>query len=160
MDVNRGRAGAVRAWCAHAYRIRDYTLWFPMSLSWDIFPWGGTLLPTFPQYWDCSLGEKYGESPAGRGMLLCSSKGSFHNCSSQALKLGCMLLAYRQRWWWRSTCLDLCEGLLVHQLLRHLELSLKLFFSEVVWLPENRSFSKSTFPNLLIPGNGSKTWTL
>lgn len=145
MDVNRGRAGAVRAWCAHACRIRDYTPWFLMSLSWDIFSWGGTLLPTFPPYWDCSLGEKDGESPAGRRMLLCGSKGSFHNCTSQVLKLGCMLLAYRQRWCWRSTCLDLCECLLVHQLWWHLELSLKFSFQKLCDCPKIEALAKAFF---------------
>ena len=93
MDANRGRARAVHAWCAHACRITDYTPIFPMPLSWDIVPWGGTLLPTCPQYRDCFLGEKDGEGPAGRGMLLYGSKGSCHN-----MKPGCMLLGYRQRW--------------------------------------------------------------
>lgn len=145
MDVNRGRAGAVHAWYAHACRIRDYTPWFPMSLSWDIFTWGGTLLPTCPQYWDCSLGEKDREGPAGRGMLLCVSKGSFHNCSSQVLRLGCVLPGYRQRGCWRSTCLESCESLLVHQLWWRLELSLKFSFQKLCDCLKTGALSQAYF---------------
>lgn len=35
-----------------------------------------------------------------------------------------------------------------------------IFFSEVAWLPQNWRSSKSTFLDLLIPGNSSKSWTL
>lgn len=34
------------------------------------------------------------------------------------------------------------------------------FISEVMWLPENLRFRKSTFLNILVPGNGSNPWTL
>lgn len=147
MDVNRGRAGVVHAWCAHACRIRDCTPWFPVSLSRDLFPWGGILLSTCLQALGLLSGRKWrrGSSWGGGWMLLCSSKGSFHNCSSQVLKLGCMLLGYRQLWCWRSTCLDLWECLLVHQLWWHLELSLKFSFQKLCGCRKIGALAKAHF---------------